>query len=108
MALDSNDSQRNNSRIEEVSEKEEDKEVLNSIQLNVNELNKNIKYYKELKCGANEDIFDCHSVDLDSDRNLKIALHKFKKNFDNFVKLHNECIANIKLNNIKHPKSFGF
>lgn len=29
----------------------------------------------------NEDIFDCHSVDLDSDRNLKIALHKFKKNF---------------------------
>ena len=29
----------------------------------------------------NEDIFDIHSIDSDNDRDLKTALHKFKKNF---------------------------
>ena len=33
------------------------------------------------KDGKIKDIFYFYSVDLDSDRNLKIALHKFKKNF---------------------------
>ena len=46
---------------------------------------------------------------MNSKDNLKSTdREKCIKNFDNFVKLHNECIANIKLNNIKHPKSFGF
>ena len=35
------------------------KDTMPSVQEQINELNKNIKYYKELKCGANEDIFDC-------------------------------------------------
>jgi hypothetical protein len=43
---------------------------------------------------------------MNSKDNLKSTdREKCIENFDNFVKLHNECIANI---NIKHPKSFGF
>ena len=46
---------------------------------------------------------------MNSKDNLKSTdREKCIKTFDNFVKLHNECIANIKLNNIKHPTSFGF
>jgi Nif-specific regulatory protein len=37
---------------------------------------------KDLHLNAkNEDIFDIHSIDSDNDRDLKTALHKFKKNF---------------------------
>jgi hypothetical protein len=33
---------------------------------------------------------------------------KCNETFENFIKLHNECIEEIKLNNIKRPTSFGF
>jgi hypothetical protein len=46
---------------------------------------------------------------MNSKDNLKSTdREKCINTFNNFIKLHNECIANIKLNNIKHPKSFGF
>ena len=35
------------------------KDTMPSVEEQIRELNNNIKYYKELKCGANEDIFDC-------------------------------------------------